>query len=161
MRRERKIEKKKKKKKKQRQQRCSEERAVGHGDDDILIMGATKRRGREGIKERRSKKGTLACGSRGRRRRIGCIVAPSFSFLFILSVPDLNSSQIPLQPFGLRLTVRPAVLSFLPSPSRSLHHVIHFLPCPPLAMQIYRRLCLRPEIATRRLSFMRRGRGCE
>lgn len=27
---------------------------------------------------------------------------------FVLSVPDLNSSQAPLRPFGLRLTVRPA-----------------------------------------------------
>lgn len=33
--------------KKERQQRCAEERAVRHGDGDILIMGATKRGGRE------------------------------------------------------------------------------------------------------------------
>lgn len=33
--------------KKERQQRCAEERALRHGDGDILIMGATKRGGRE------------------------------------------------------------------------------------------------------------------
>lgn len=32
---------------------------------------------------------------------------------FVLSVPDLNSSQTPLRPFGLRLTVRPASRSLL------------------------------------------------
>lgn len=36
------------------------------------------------------------------------------SFPFVLSVPDLNSSQAPLQPFGLRLTVRPASSLFHP-----------------------------------------------
>lgn len=36
------------------------------------------------------------------------------SFSFVLSVPDLNSSQAPLQPFGLRLTVRPASSLFHP-----------------------------------------------
>jgi len=112
--------------------------------------GSNKAGRKRGIKKRKSKKGTLAQGrERGER-----IVAPSSSFPFVLSVPDLNSSQAPLQPFGLRLTVRSPLSSFSPSrPSVILSS------CPSSSTSLGT-LCLSfsvslSRIATRRLSFMR------
>lgn len=68
--------------------------------------GSNKAGRKRGIKERRSKKRIREEeGERGR--------AYSSSAVFLLLVPDLNSSQAPLQPFGLRLTVRPASSLFL------------------------------------------------
>lgn len=81
-------------------------------DGDILIMEEQQSGEEErGIKERGSKKRTLV-RRKGATKESENIVAPSFFFSFILSVPDLNSSQASLQPFGLRLNVRPSLLSF-------------------------------------------------
>lgn len=70
--------------------------------------GSNKAGRKRGIKERRSKKRTHSRVKKKKGGREKSTVALSSSFSFVLSVSDLNSSQAPLQPFGLRLTVRPA-----------------------------------------------------
>lgn len=106
--------------------------------------GSNKAGRKRGIKERRKYKKRTLVWSKGRKGKRG--VSDRGSVPFVLLVPDLNSSQAPLRPFGLRLTVRPA--------SSLCHSFVLLRPlCSARFTSVSLFLCR--EIATR-LSFMRR-----